>query len=122
MRMERTGQHAPHSIRTTALHLPAATLILPRQPALPCPPPPRRSITDLVALNPGASALQPGAKLKPPCYPGGKATEFDYYGGSAAFGHFSGGNQQAGPDEAPTAQSLPGAMAAARVNGGLPNQ
>lgn len=76
----------------------------------------------MVALNPGAATLRPGAALRVPCYPGGKRTEFGYYGGSVAFGQFSGGNQQAGADGLPTSESLPGAMAAARVNGGIPNQ
>jgi len=35
---------------------------------------------------------------------------------------FSGGNQQAGQGGNVTSDSLPGAMAAARVNGGVPNQ
>lgn len=35
---------------------------------------------------------------------------------------FSGGNQQAGQGGNVTSDSLPGAMAAARVNGGIPNE
>lgn len=80
------------------------------------------SIFDLVNLNPGAATLRPGAALTVPCYPGGPATRFDYYGGSVAFGQFSGGNQQAGQGGNVTSDSLPGAMAAARVNGGIPNE
>lgn len=38
------------------------------------------------------------------------------------FLQFSGGNQQAGQGGNVTSDSLPGAMAAARVNGGFPNQ
>lgn len=74
------------------------------------------SITDLVELNPSASKLAPGSNLNVPCYPDDTLSRFMYYGGSLSFGQFSGGNQKLG------SVGLPGAMAAARINGGYPNQ
>lgn len=59
--------------------------------------------------------MQPGDELRLPCYPAQGAIAFAYYGGDVAFGQFSGGNQLAGPE------GLPAAMAAARVNAGIPN-
>ncbi|KAL4458769.1 hypothetical protein ABPG75_013634 [Micractinium tetrahymenae] len=74
------------------------------------------SISDLVALNPNASQLRHSSNFSVPCYPDDPLARFGYYGGSVAFGQFSGGNQKLG------SEGLPGAMAAARINGGLPNQ
>lgn len=74
------------------------------------------SISDLLVLNPNASELHNGSAFTVPCYPDSPLARFGYYGGSVAFGQFSGGNQRLG------SEGLPGAMAAARINGGLPNQ
>jgi hypothetical protein len=74
------------------------------------------TVSDLVSLNPEAAWLRAGAQPRLPCYPSSPGyIPFAYYGGNVAFGQFSGGNQLAGPE------GLPAAMAAARVNAGIPN-